>query len=146
MGVRKSGVSDAPLPPTTPRPTRRWPLRVFAGVVIAYGLATFAYRLGPAFAPWSYDADQRQACFQYWRYAIGVSDAFPPGDLLTDYAFVMHAPPLWWLLMASLSTVMGPLWAAKLLNLIVYVATPVATWRIVRRLTSSWIAWASVAL
>jgi hypothetical protein len=119
-------------------------LKTFAIVCFIYALITFVIRFAPAFHPWSYDPDQRQAVFQYWRYFV--SGAFPPGDMLTDYAFVMHAPPLWWLLMATLSTLMGPLWAAKLLNVFVYLATPAVLWRMVKRLSNEWLAWASVVL
>lgn len=43
------------------------------------------------FDPWFVDGDMPQAVFQYWRYAV--EGAFKPGDLLVDYAFVMHAAP-----------------------------------------------------
>ena len=88
-----------------------------------YVATTMTMRLQALMAPWTADGDQAQAVWHYWRYHI--KGAFPPGDLLTDYAFAMHAPPVWWAMMASLSTFFEPLAAAKVLNVVAYVATVV---------------------
>jgi hypothetical protein len=92
-----------------------------SGALLAFIVATIATRLPLLFQEWTADGDQNQAVWHYWRYHI--SGAFPGGDLLTDYAFAMHAPPVWWLLMSSLSTFVEPVNAAKILNLIAYVGT-----------------------
>lgn len=127
-----------PMPPSpvsgASRPWRFWPdTRSGRALVVISSLAFIAYlgavmqiRFEPMWDPWACDGDQPQAVWHYWRYKV--DGAFPPGDLMTDYAFVMHAPPVWWALMASLSAITGPLWAAKVWNLVAYVLTVVAMW------------------
>ncbi len=100
--------------------------RIAVEVVGAVFAFLFAVRTAqPRFAgmwgEWSCDPDQRQAIWHYWRYAI--DGAFPDGNLLTDYAFVMHAPPGWWLMMAPLSAIVGPLVAAKIWTVVSYFGT-----------------------
>jgi hypothetical protein len=87
----------------------------------AYCVATMSQRLAGFLDPWSADGDQAQAVWQYWRYHI--SGLFPSGDFLTDYAFKMHAPPVWWVLMASGSLFFEPVFVAKFWNIVAYVAT-----------------------
>ena len=70
-------------------------------LALAYVAAVLPPRFRFIFDDWVADPDQRQAVWQYWRYHI--NGAIPPGDFLTDYAFVMHAPLVWWIMMASLS-------------------------------------------
>ena len=95
-------------------------------LVIAYIAATMVYRFSGISGEFVADPDQRQAVFHYWRYQI--SGAFPPGDLLTDYAFVMHAPPFWWVMMAPLSLIFEPITAAMILNIFAFVATCIAAY------------------
>jgi hypothetical protein len=114
---------------------RDWPRRavvlVAAGALLAYIGVTFVVRLGAMFDPWSADGDQAQAVWHYWRYHK--AGAIPPGDLLTDYAFVMHAPPVWWALMASLSSIFEPVTSAKILNTLAYWLTPLLAFVVVAR-------------
>jgi len=91
----------------------------------AYCVATMSQRLAGFFDPWSADGDQAQAVWQYWRYHI--SGLFPSGDFLTDYAFKMHAPPVWWVLMASGSIFFEPVVVAKFWNIVAYAATLLIT-------------------
>ena len=110
--------------------TRVVVVAVAVAVAVFVGV-TFDLRLGLLLAPWSADGDQPQAVWHYWRYHI--DGAIPPGDLLTDYAFVMHAPPVWWALMAGLSTFFEPVDSAKILNVIAYIITPIMAWIVVAR-------------
>lgn len=98
---------------------------------IAYVVATFIVRLPAIFDRWAADGDQAQAVWHYWRYHI--DGAIPAGDLLTDYAFVMHAPPMWWALMAGLSHIFEPLMSAKILHVVAYFLTPAVAWLLVAR-------------
>ena len=84
----------------------------------AYCFATMKLRMAGMFDQWAADGDQAQAVWHYWRYHI--PGLFPPGDFLTDYAFAMHAPPVWWVMMASFSKFMEPVLAAKIWNLVAY--------------------------
>ena len=118
---------------TPDAPWRLWPraltervvLCVAAAAVLAFMIVLMALRYRGMFGEFSADGDQPQAVWHYWRYRV--AGAFPPGDLMTDYAYVMHAPPVWWALMASLSTFMSPLVAAKVLNIVAWVL-PVPGW------------------
>lgn len=100
--------------------------------------------LAQAFRPWTAETDMKQAIFQYWRYNI--DGAFPPGQLLTDYAFQTHAPPFWWALMAGLSTFVEPTTAANLLNCFTYIATAVAMYFCVNRYSNHYVALAASML
>jgi hypothetical protein len=113
--------------------------------LLMYIAATSAIRIVPMFDPWGFDGDQAQAVWQYWRYAK--SGAFPPGDLQTDYAFVMHAPPVWWLAMSTFTTILrSPLWAAKLLNLVSYGGACFFLWRLVAKRSHALVGLAAVVV
>lgn len=94
-------------------------LAVAAALLGAYLVAILTYRMTGAWGPYALDGDQGQAVWQYWRYHV--DGALKPGHLLTDYAFVMHAPPAWWAMMASLSTFVEPLTAAKILQVVTFI-------------------------
>lgn len=139
-----------PMMPTARQ--RYWPAgrgarTVFVAAVVAM-LACLGYliaiRYGQMFFEFSADGDQPQAVWHYWRYRV--SGAFPPGQLMTDYAFAMHAPPGWWLMMASLSTFTSPLVAAKVLNLVAYVGTHVVIWAAVSRRSNAFVGLAAAFL
>lgn len=131
---------------------RFWPTtRVARALLVAWGVLCTAYvvtavaiRYHGMFEPYAIDGDQPQAVWHYWRYHV--EGAFPPGHLLTDYAFVMHAPPMWWLLMATMSHVVTPIFAAKVLNLIAVVAACVALWLGVSKRSNAFIGFAAMAL
>lgn len=95
-----------------------------AALLVAYFIQIIRLRMEGAWAPYSLDGDQAQAVFQYWRYHV--DGALRPGHLLTDYAFVMHAPPGWWALMATLSSFVEPLMAAKVLQILAWALLTVA--------------------
>ncbi len=132
--------------------SRFWPDGRLARVLFVVGVLAFvAYlvhlislRYGGMFSEFSADGDQPQAVWHYWRY--NKTGAFPPGQLHTDYAFVMHAPPGWWVMMASLSTLMSPLIAAKFLNLVAYVGTHIVIWAAVARRSNAFIGLAAAFL
>jgi hypothetical protein len=112
--------------------------------VATYAIVVQSLRYEGMWLPWMSDGDQPQAVWQYWRYHV--EGAFPPGDVVTDYAFVMHAPPVWWLLMATMSSVMQPLLAAKILNIVAYALTVFAMWFVVGRRTNAFLGLAAVVL
>ena len=93
---------------------RAWMVARVVGTLLfaAYFIKVMSLRMHGAWGPWAADGDQPQAVWHYWRYRI--AGALPPGNLVTDYAFVMHAPPAWWAMMAGLSSFMDPLVAAKI--------------------------------
>jgi hypothetical protein len=116
------------------------------GVVafFAYLATVMGHRFGGLFHPWSVDGDQFQAVFHYFRYRE--DGLFPPGELFTDFAFVMHAPPIWWLMMATLSTFIEPLSAAKFLHVVSYFAAIAGMYFVVRSRTNHWIGLLGAAL
>jgi hypothetical protein len=87
-------------------------------VLVVYFVIVVITRLWRCWEPFAIDGDQHQSIGEFWRYHI--AGAMPPGHLFVDYAFAYHAPPVWWLVMASLSTLFGPLVAAKLLAFVAY--------------------------
>ena len=100
-----------------PQPSSRpWQIARTAALLAAgaYFVGVLLLRMAGAVSEWALDGDQPQAVWHYWRYHV--AGAFPAGHLLTDYAFVMHAPPAWWALMASLSTAFEPALSAKILQ------------------------------
>ena len=86
-------------------PTGRWRSAYWLASTIAvvWVFLLLWLTIAQAFRPYVAETDWKQAVWQYWRYNI--DGAFPPGHLLTDCAFVTHAPPVWWAMMASLSTI-----------------------------------------
>jgi hypothetical protein len=132
-----SSVASTPTPPPLWQARAWWVARVVAGLaLLAYFVEVLQVRMAGAHKPYAIDGDQAQAVFQYWRYHH--DGAMAPGHLLTDYAFVMHAPPGWWALMASLSTVVEPLVAAKVLQVVAWAGLVVAVvWAVGRR--TEWI-------
>lgn len=107
--------------PSLPRSGLAWTTARVVGTVafIAYFVVVLSSRMHGAASEWAVDGDQPQAVWHYWRYHV--DGALPPGHLFTDYAFVMHAPPLWWLMMATLSTFVTPILAAKILHVLSFV-------------------------
>ena len=73
----------------------RVPAVVVTAVVVAWVSALALDRFTHAFTPWGAALDMFHWCWAYARYFT--DGAFPPGHLLTDLAFVYHAPPAWWL-------------------------------------------------
>lgn len=143
--------SARPQPAARTMRERLWPAGAGRVAFVALALLVCAYvivvqvlRYRGMWAPWSSDGDQPQAVWQYWRYHV--DGAFPPGDVVTDYAFVMHAPPVWWLLMATMSSVIEPLVAAKVLNIVAYALTVIAMWVVVARRTNAFMGLAAVVL
>ncbi len=110
----------------------------------AWALPTILLRLENAWSEFAADGDQPQAIFYYWNYHL--DGVFPDGNPLTEFASVMHTPPVWWLLMATLSVVIEPLFAAKLLNLVALVLTPLMAYAAVRQRSNHFIALAAAAL
>ena len=139
-------------PPTTSLRARFWPDTRAARVVfvvlalafLAFLVRLIALRYAGMFHEFSADGDQPQAVWHYWRY--NKAGAFPPGHLTTDYAFVMHAPPGWWLMMAPLSTLMSPLTAAKVINLVAFVGTHFVIWAAVARRSNAFVGLAAAFL
>lgn len=105
-----------------PRP--RWYELLGVAAFVVYTLAVLFHRGAGMLDEFSADPDQPQAVWQYWRYRI--PGAIPPGNPLTDYAFSMHAPGAWWLMMATLSTFVQPLTAAKILFVVAWLGAVVA--------------------
>lgn len=91
-----------------------------------------------AFRPYVAETDWKQAVWQYWRYHI--DGAFPPGNLVTDYVFVTHAPPFWWAPMALLSTFVTPTTAANILNIVAFLGACVSMYFVVRRVANHYVA------
>jgi hypothetical protein len=102
-------------------------LATVAGV--AYVLVAARHRFAGAFAPFALEGDWTQWVWPYWRYHV--DGAFPPGHVLTDYAFAVQ-PPLWWAAMASISRVVSPPTAAALLNVVAFVGAVVGAYLAVR--------------
>lgn len=122
------------MPVPAPAPAR---ISVAAAVATLLGVAYFcaaaSINLALTLAPAQFAGDHAQAVAHYWRYHV--DGAMPAGDLLTDYAFLMHAPIGWWAPMALLSTFLTPLAAAKVLSVVAYVVTGALAWLIVFRST-----------
>ncbi|HEY1097385.1 MAG TPA: hypothetical protein VGF99_00600, partial [Myxococcota bacterium] len=101
--------------------------------LLAYFIAIMAFRLGGASSEWAVDGDQHQSIGQFWRYSV--EGAIPPGHLITDYAFAYHAPPLWWVIMSTISTFSTPTAAAKIMTVVAYGLTAIAALLVVGRHT-----------
>ncbi len=110
--------------------TKRLAFWTSTALVAAYVLYVTAVRFAPAFAPYVAETDWKQAVWQYYRYYV--KGAFPSGQMLTDYAFIYHGQPVYWPLMATLSTFIDPRYAATALNIFAFVGTPVFAYFAVR--------------
>jgi hypothetical protein len=86
-----------------------------------------------ASSPLAIDGDQHQSIGQYWRYTI--HGAMPAGALITDYAFAYHSPPLWWVVMATLSSILNPILSAKIMQVVAYALTALGAALVVGRRT-----------
>ena len=94
---------------------------VTALVVAAWTLVIAAVRFGPGFGRWRAETDAKQVTHQF--YAWFDKGTFPPGELLEQYADIYNAPPLYKVLMASLSTFIDPKDAAVGLSAVLFLAT-----------------------
>lgn len=112
-------------------------------VLLTYIVAVTMLRFWGVHSEYASEGDWRQWIFQYWRYHV--DGAFPPGDLLTDYIFACQ-PPLYWLAMASLSTVMTPLHAAAVVSVAAWLGLLAALFFGVRGRASTLVALVAVAL
>ena len=72
--------------------------------------------------PWVAETDWKQWIWQYWRYHR--EGAFPAGNVITDYTFNAQ-PPLYHLLMSTLSRLVTPVLAANIVN---WIAWALALW------------------
>ncbi len=97
-----------------------WRIANVAALVafVAYFVANMKFRFKHLFETFSLQGDQHQSVGHYWRYAV--DGAIPNGHLISDYANTYHAPPLWWLVMATSSTLTDPVIAAKAFSVIAY--------------------------
>jgi hypothetical protein len=112
-------------------------------VVVSYVFVVCVMRFWRAFDPYVAETDWKQWVWQYWRYHV--DGAFPPGHLLTDYAFAVQ-PVLFWAPMAALSTVFTPVVAANLLNFVAVALAVGAIYVAVRSRTNHWMGLAAAAL
>ena len=109
-------------------------VRILAVVsLFAYFVAIMAFRLHDALSAWAVDGDQHQSIGQFWRYSR--NGAMPPGHLITDYAFAYHAPPLWWVIMSTISTFSTPTAAAKIMTVVAYGLTAFGAFLVVGKRT-----------
>ena len=124
-----------PVPSLVVRPARGWRVVQFVAVLslLAYFIAIMIFRLNGALSEWGVDGDQHQSIGQFWRYSI--KGAIPPGHLITDYAFAYHAPPLWWVIMSTLSTFSTPTAAAKIMTVVAYGLTALGALLVVGKRT-----------
>jgi hypothetical protein len=89
-----------------------------AAALVAFFVTVMEFRFHHASSAYALQGDQHQSIGHFWRYAR--DGAIPPGHLLSDYAFAYHSPPGWWSVMATLSSWVGPLTAAKTLGLLAH--------------------------
>jgi hypothetical protein len=115
--------------------SRGWKIATAIALVafVAFYIWTMTFRFHNAMTPYALHGDQQQSIGHYWRYAV--DGAIPPGHLLTDYAQTYHSSPLWWLIMASMSALIGPLSSAKILGLLAYLLFAVGAVIVVGRRT-----------
>jgi hypothetical protein len=116
--------------------------QIFATVLGSYIVVVTVLRFWGALGEWASEGDWRQWIFQYWRYSV--DGAFPPGELLTDYIFACQ-PPLYWLLMSTLSTFVTPLHAAFVVSVVAWAVLLFAIFAGVRGRTSALVALIAVA-
>ena len=87
--------------------------RTLAIVLITYIVTVTIQRFAYCLSPWVAETDWKQWVWQYWRYHV--EGAFPPGNVITDYTFNAQ-PPLYFGLMAALSSLVRPVLAANIIN------------------------------
>ena len=108
-------------------------LSVLLAVAVVVGSVL---RFSRVFAPWSAQTDWKQWIWQYWRYAE--DGAFPPGHIITDYAFAMQ-PPLYHGMMRVLVPLTSPMVAANLVSIAAWILAVVGIfWALRRRAGLSW--------
>lgn len=113
---------------------RRAALVAGAAALVVYFVVLMTYRMAGAASEWAVDGDQHQSIGHFLRYHL--PGAMPRGNLLVDYAFAYHATPLWWVVMATMSTVVEPLLAAKILHVVAYAAVALGAVLVVGRRTN----------
>ena len=109
------------LPPTTLSPqTWREELqqmpawaRALSAAMVVYVISVSIMRFSHCLEPWVAETDWKQWVWQYWRYHI--PGAFPEGNVITDYTFNAQ-PPLYHLVMSTLSRVVEPVVACNVVN------------------------------
>lgn len=111
--------------------------------MLLYVLVLVVMRFFYAFAPWTMEGDWKQWIWQYHRYYT--EGAFPPGHVITDYQFRVQ-PPLYFAAMASLSHVVHPGVAARLLALLAWALILVGAYRSTTRLSHWLLGLAAVVL
>lgn len=130
-------------PPTWQAP--RHPMAVLATVVtLAYVVAIATYRYSPLLQPWTIEGDAKQVIWMFYRYAD--PGTLPSGNLLFDYSWAYNAPPFYRAIMIPLSTVMDPIRAGHLLQIVLWVAALVAIYVVCRRQVHHYAGLAAVAL
>jgi len=102
-------------------------------LLIGYILSVTVQRFAQCLTPWVAETDWKQRVWQYWRYHV--DGAFPPGNVITDYTFNAQ-PPLYHLVMSTLSRLFRPVVAANIVNWIAWAAALWACVFAVRRRTT----------
>ena len=121
--------APTPTPAPLPGPTLKdeiaalppWQKALALGL-ISYILTVSVQRFAQCLTPWVAETDWKQWVWQYWRYHT--EGAFPPGNVITDYTFNAQ-PPLYHLVMSTLSRVFRPVLAANIVN---WIAWGLALW------------------
>lgn len=119
-------------------------MRVVMALALVYLFATVLVRVLPSLRPWSAETDWKQWLWIYHRFST--PGAFPSGQLLTDYAFVVQ-PPGYLAAAAALSFLAGPVFAATVLYTVSFVlALGSAWWAAASRLHPVVALWAAVVV
>jgi hypothetical protein len=93
---------------------------IIAAIALAgYFVVNMLFRQYNSWPHFSIQGDQHQSIGHFWRYYV--EGTIPPGHLLSDYAWTYHAPPFFWLLMSTLSSLLDPLLASKVLAWTAYI-------------------------
>jgi hypothetical protein len=87
--------------------------KTVAIVLCVYVALVSTVRFWGVLQPYVAETDWKQWVWQYWRYNI--KGAFPAGNLITDYTFNAQ-PPVYHMMMATLSTLLKPTVAADVIN------------------------------
>lgn len=101
--------------------------------VATYFISILAFRQGGGLSLWRVSGDQLQSVGHLWRYRV--DGAMPPGQLISDYAFAYHSPPLWLLITGTLAH-WDPWITAKLLGPLAYLALAVVSYVLVAHRTN----------